>query len=236
MVRSLEAESETATVTHEVPRQLLSAIGLSPRNVIPPEWLQFGMGSFFETAKHSPWGGAGGPNWVYLLDYKERASRKMAGKLEKPLDALKAVVTDRYFRESNRGLNEAALSKARTMAWSLTYFLAHRKLVDKDGYGLIRYYRELARMPRDLEFDEDSLLNLFARAFNCLDDKGKPDNAKLTKLAEEWHRFIDLTPLEVEEVVKDLRNRRNELRTSETKPGEKTEKKEEDDKPVTGDK
>ena len=50
------------------------------------------------------------------------------------------------------------------MAWSLTYFLAHRKL-GNDRFGLIRYYRELARMPRDLEFDGDSLVLLFARAF-----------------------------------------------------------------------
>jgi hypothetical protein len=231
MLRSLEADSELASITHEAPRQLLSAIGLTQRNVFAPEWLQFGMGSFFETGKGAPWGGAGGANWVYLAEYKERASHRMSGRAEKPLDALKAVVTDGYFRATGNGQNEVALRKARTMAWSLTYFLAHRKLGNEQT-GLIRYYRELARMPRDLEFDADSLLLLFARAFNCLDAKGeKPDDAKLAQLAKEWDTFIDLTPLEGEEVVKDLRSTRSELKSS-NKPGDK---KEQVDKPVDSD-
>jgi hypothetical protein len=231
MLRSLEADSEIASISHEAPRQLLSAIGLTRRNVFAPEWLQFGMGSFFETGKGAPWGGAGGANWIYLAEYKERATHRMSGRLEKPLDALKGVVSDRFFRETTHGQNETALLKARTMAWSLTYFLAHRKL-GNDQSGLIRYYRELARMPRDLEFDGDSLLVLFARAFDCLDAKGeKPDDAKLSQLSEEWNRFIELTPLEGEEVVKDLRNNQNEFKST-TKPGEK---KEADDKPVGGD-
>src|SRR5262249_54459923 len=176
MVQSLEADAEIASVTHEVPHQLLTAIGLTQRNVVTPEWIQFGMGSFFETSRGSPWGGAGGPKWIYLDEYRERAKRKLSGRMEKPLDALKGVVTDRYFHETNNGQNEPALLKARTMAWSLTFFLAHRKL-GNDQYGLVRYYRELAKMPRDLDFDPDSLLNLFARSFDCLDAKGeKPDD------------------------------------------------------------
>jgi hypothetical protein len=232
MLRSLEADSEIASITHESPRQLLHAIGLTKRNVITPEWLQFGMGSFFQIGKGAPWGGAGGANFIYLLEYKERAQHRMSGRLEKPVDALKAVVTDGYFRATHNGKDETALMKARTMAWSLTYFLAHRKL-GNDQYGLIRYYRELSRMPRDLSFDADSLLGLFARSFNCLDAKGdKPDEAKLAQLADEWNRFIDLTPLEVEEAVKDLRNKANELKTSD----KKTDKKKESDfTPVEGD-
>jgi hypothetical protein len=231
MLRSLEADSEIASITHESPRQLLHAIGLTRRNVVTPEWLQFGMGSFFQVGKGAPWGGAGGANFIYLLEYKERAQHRMSGRLEKPVEALKAVVTDGYFRASQNGKDETVLMKARTMAWSLTYFLAHRKL-GNDQYGLICYFRELGRMPRDLEFDSDSLLNLFARAFKCLDVKGdKPDEAKLTQLAEEWNRFIDLTPLEVEEAVKDIRNKRNELKSTD-KPGTK---KSNDFTPVEGD-
>jgi len=230
MLRSLEVDSEIASITHEAPRQLLAAIGLTHRNIVTPEWLQFGMGSFFETGKGAPWGGAGGPNWIYLLDYKERAQHRLSGRMDKPLDNLKAVVTDSQFRATGNGQDEAALRKARTMAWSLTYFLAHRKL-GNDQFGLIRYYRELARMPRDLEFDANSLLHLFARAFNCLDAKGeKPDDGKLQQLAEEWNRFIDLTPLEVEEFVKELRNTKTELKATQ-KPGEK---KPTNEKPVEG--
>jgi hypothetical protein len=232
MMRSMEADSEIASITHESPRQLLQAVGLTRRNVITPEWLQFGMGSFFQIGKGAPWGGAGGANFLYLLEYKERAQHRMSGRMEKPLEALKAVVSDAYFRSTKNGEDEAALLKARTMAWSLTYFLAHRKL-GNDDYGLIRYYREMSRMPRDLEFDGESLLHLFARSFNCLDSKGeKPDDSKLARLAEEWNRFIELTPLEVEEAVKDIRNKQNEIKTSDTKPKEKTKAQE---KPVEGD-
>src|SRR5262249_52273584 len=112
-------------------------------------------------------------------------------------------------------------------------FLAHRKL-GNDQTGLIRYYRELAKMPRDLDFDDESLLALFARSFDCLDARGdKPDDAKLGKLADEWHRFIDLTPLEGEEVVKDIRSRQTELKTGGV--GKPEEKKEVDDKPLGSD-
>jgi hypothetical protein len=234
MMRSLEADSEFATVTHEAPYQLLSAVGLTHRNVVTPQWIGFGMPSFFAVTKAAPWGGAGGPNWIYLQEYKERSKRKMAGRMDKPLDALKGVVTDRYFHEAENGKKEGVLLKARTMAWSMVYFLAHRKL-GNDQFGLIRYYREMAKMPRDLDFDPDSLLVLFARSFDCLDAKGdKPDDAKLTKLAEEWTRFINDTPLEGEEIVKDIRNRQNELRTG-TLPKKDDKSKKDDDKPVEGD-
>jgi hypothetical protein len=235
MVRSLEADSELATVSHEGPKQLIAAIGLLPRSVFAPDWIQFGMGSCFETAKGAPWGGAGGANWIYLQDYKDRAAKLKLGPNAqvnkggaKPLEALKGVVTDRYFRESNNGRNEGNLMKARTTAWSLVYFLIHRKL-----NGLMPYYRELARMPRDMEFDDESLLLTFARAFDCLDAKGeKPDEAKLKQLAEEWHRFLDLTPLEGEEVVKNIRERQSELKAGGVgKPGEAT-KKDEEKKPA----
>src|SRR5207244_2366018 len=107
---------------------------------------------------------------------------------------------------------------------------AHKKLKFDGDYGLVRYYRELAKMPRDLEFDDQTLLLCFARAFNCLDAKGeKPDDAKLTELAKEWHRFIDLTPPESEDVFKDIQQRQSELKAGGGKPGE--EPKKEDQKP-----
>jgi hypothetical protein len=233
MVRSLEADSEVATITHEGPRQLMAAVGQLPRNVAAPDWITFGVGSFFETGKGAPWGGAGGPHWVYHQEYRDRAAKP--GKMDKPLDALKYVVTDSYFRqayrESDASKKEGLLLKARTMAWSLTYFLAHRKLKLDDGYGLVRYASELAKLPRDLEFDDQTLLTCFARAFNCLDAKGeKPDDAKLTELAKEWHRYIDLTPPEGEEVLKDIQHRQSEMRAGGDKPGADT-KKEDEKKP-----
>ena len=92
--------------------------GLLPANVAAPEWVLFGMGSFFETPPESPWGGPGAPSFYYLPRFKE-----MKGKLAKtPYEALRKVVTDQYFRqaalvpEKEMVLKETAVRKARTAA------------------------------------------------------------------------------------------------------------------------
>ena len=65
-------------------------------------------------------------------------------------------------------------------------------------------------------------------------------DAKLTELAKEWHRFIDLTPLEGEEVLKDIHERQSEMRAGGgEKPGADTKKEDEkksgdDKKPADG--
>lgn len=228
--KSLEQDSEVATVTHDGSRQLLASIGLLPRNIEAPEWVQFGFASFFETPKGAPWGGPGGPSWVYLPYYKDWKSKKkdnLGKPMEKPLDALKAVITDRYFREAYREVAkaakegkeakeakieqeraEAALFKARAMAWSLTYFLAQKQLDD-----LVEYHRELTRLPRDLQFDEETLMLTFARAFKCLNDDGrKADDTKLTRLATDWERYMDATDIEGKEAWSELRKNQNELK------------------------
>ena len=66
LMKALEDETERAGVTHEASRQLLFASGLLPRGVAVPEWVQFGMGSFFETPEHSPWPTPAGPSVLYL--------------------------------------------------------------------------------------------------------------------------------------------------------------------------
>jgi hypothetical protein len=203
--KSLEVDAELASTTHEGARQLMAALGLLPRNVNAPEWIQFGIGSFFETPKGAPWGGAGGPNWLYLPQYKDWFSKR---ELARPWEELKNVVTDRNFRMTNAGKDEAKVLKARTMAWSLTFFLMQKRLD-----GLMEYYRELSRLPRDMDFDGDTLLLVFATAFKCLDNKGKPDETQLARLANDWRNFIDLTPLEGQAAVNEVRKSQNELKT-----------------------
>ena len=195
--KAMEEDGERATVTHEGTRQLISAIGLMPRSVEPPQWIDFGMASFFETPKGSYWPGTGAPNMTYLLNFKLWDYKKQLDK--DPVEALKAVVTDRNFHKIKDSKNkENTEAKARTMAWALVYFLAHKK---RDG--LLRYYEELAKQPRDLDLDEDVLLGCFARAFGLVDPK-KPnevDANELNKLALSWYKFIKDTPLEIQEVL-----------------------------------
>jgi hypothetical protein len=219
LLKALKEESEIASVTHEGTRQLLAATGLKPgtvllpRGVAAPEWIQFGMGSFFETPEGAPWIGTGAPSWLYLVTFDVMQA---AEKLDKPEEALKKVVTDRYFDDSivihtehARLITRSGLLKARTMSWALTYYLA-RKHLD----GLIRYYEELQKLPRDLDFDEDVLMGCFGRAFGLMKEgnsggllkEGKweqLDEAKLQELAKDWYQTIKDTPLEIDEARKD---------------------------------
>ncbi len=88
------------------------------------------------------------------------------------------------------------------MAWSLTYFLMSR-MPDQ----LMRYFDELNKLPRDIDFDDNTLLLTFGRAFDMVSDTntGFPvlDNSKLDKLAEEWYSFLDYTNIESSEAMQD---------------------------------
>src|SRR5262249_40424972 len=72
--KCMEEESERAASSHEVIRQLLAATEMLPRNVMAPEWIQFGMPSFFETPVGASWPafwpGVGAPSWNYRVKFK----------------------------------------------------------------------------------------------------------------------------------------------------------------------
>jgi len=196
-----EAESEIATVSHEGTRQLIAATGLLPRNVEVPEWLDFGVGSFFETPKGSFWTGVGATNVPYQWNLKRWKTSKSKYWEKNALEALKAVVTDGYFREAKTSKKkEAELNRARTMAWALTYYLAQQKLDD-----LLRYYQELASLPRDMQLDDEALLGLFARAFGLV-DVNRPnqlDAARAADFARKWYAYLEAMPPELIEAYKE---------------------------------
>jgi hypothetical protein len=205
VMKALEEEGELATLSQETPRQLLAASGLLARHVAVPRWAEFGMGSFFGTPRGSPWLTLASPSTSlleannYLYTYKVWRKAK---KLDDPKTALEKVVTDGYFRlAAAEDKDEVALEKARATSWALTYFLAQRRTPE-----LLAYYRDLSRLPRDLEFDDQVLLHCFARAFGMLDPKtGQPDQARLAGLAREWDDYIVRTPVEFEEAIKGIR-------------------------------
>jgi hypothetical protein len=213
--RALQEDAEIASVTHEGTRQLLAATGQLPRNVAVPEWLQFGWAAFFETPKGSAWMTVGKPSaaiigeFNYLGQYK---AADKAGRLEKQRSqTLIKVVTDSYFHEmALNPKSEDARIKARTLSWALVSFLANQKLE-----SLRRYHEELKRLPRDLEFDPETLMLAFARAFDCL-DTSRPntvDRNKLEKLANNWHDYIVMSPAEDESLLQELTKAQNELKT-----------------------
>jgi hypothetical protein len=203
LLKAMETEAQRTTVSHNASRQLLYSAGLLPRNVSAPEWFLFGMGSFFETSPQAPWPTIGGPSFYWLPLFRELKAEKT------PYDTLRTVVTDGYFRtvpprgEAGslvRKAHDEALRKARATSWALTYWLAKEK-VD----GLRRYCKELGKLPRDLELDESTLLEAFARALNAVDGANKPDPAKLATLAERWFDFMNNETLDSEGLRKQIK-------------------------------
>ena len=96
LLKAMEHDSELSSTSHDAARQLLYASGLLPRNVLVPEWIEFGMGSFFETSPGSPWPTTGAVNYEYMTPFKNLQKKH---RLERSsLETLRAVVTDRYFR------------------------------------------------------------------------------------------------------------------------------------------
>jgi hypothetical protein len=211
MLKALEQEAELATVSHDASRQLLFSSGLLPRNVAVPEWILFGMGSFFETPLQSPWPTIGAPSPYYLPRWRELLNRKEQQLEKSSVETLRRVVTDGYFRTlppDGKGdselhlVHEHALRKARTVAWSLTYFLAHQKLD-----GLRRYFVEVSKMPRDMELDDTVLLGCFARAFGCVDANNKVNDAELKKLATEWYGYWQTVHFDSEPTMREIRKK-----------------------------
>jgi hypothetical protein len=208
MLKAMEHEWDATNSSHEAARQLVFASGLLPRNVNAPEWIGFGMGSFFETPLQSPWTATAAPSTYWLPRFTEY---QKAGKYEsRPGDTLVKLVTDSYFRgkpplgekATAEERNERALEqrRARAASWSLTYFLAKQELD-----GLQRYFKELSRMPRDVELDDNVLLAAFARAFDCVDASKNVDRAKLNNLGDRWMNYINRQIVEAEGVHKKIR-------------------------------
>jgi len=217
LLKALEEEWEATGMSHEASRQLLFAAKLLPPKVHVPEWLQFGMASFFETPLQSPFGGPGGasPYWLpRFKEYYDPAKAKRYGST--PAEALLGVITDAHFRArlAPGDTPEASLRRARAAAWALTYFLAQTNLE-----GLRRYFKELGRMPRDIELDAKVLEAAFARAFDCANPDRTPNRDKLASLAGRWINFTQTQPLEAEAVHKTIRNFYSRMSRSNTTPG-----------------
>ena len=188
---ALRTETERADRTFLVATQLLPLVGDLPDGVIPPAWLEYGMGATFQTPTATPWTTLGMGHSVYLPLFKELARAK---KLEAaPADALKNTVCDTYFRQAaNLPGNKALAAKAHATAWSFFYYAAR-----KQPTLLSAYLKELGQSPRDIELTEETLWGCFTRSF--LKDR------KLEDIAREWDVFIRQEPLEGERMFALIR-------------------------------
>jgi hypothetical protein len=157
------------------------------------------MGSFFETPLGAPWPSIGGPNVAHLPNFRDYQRLKRFEKT--PGETLRKVVTDAYFREVMKEDDFAVQRKPRASAWALTYFLMQTR-----PEGMLRYYKELSKQPRDVELDETTLLGCFARAFDTVDSNKNVDNQKLDRLANQWFDFMKETTFgDLESEIKAIR-------------------------------
>jgi hypothetical protein len=199
---NLKQEILRATITHDASRQMLYASGLLPRNVAAPEWILFGMGSFFETPRQSLWPSFAALSPYYFPLFKENMRK---GFEASPAATLRQVVTDSYFRRAGLGSSKgAAVERARTAAWSLTYYLAESQ--PENRAGLLRYFKELSKLPRDIEPSQEVLLGCFARAFGLVDRTGKLDQNAFGNLAGRWYTFMKDQKLEADAYLAEARD------------------------------
>jgi hypothetical protein len=186
LLKAMHVDGEVTGTGQGVTRQLLHASGFLPSSVVAPEWVQFGVSTFCETAQGSPWPTFGLPHFIYWPFYRDLVAFKKLPADQ--VELLKMVVTDGYFRRLSIGMKqEADRRKARATAWSLTNFLIRKRLD-----GLQRYFKELSQMPRDMALDEETLWLAFARAFNAVDATGQPDLNALRDLADAWDKDVRL--------------------------------------------
>jgi hypothetical protein len=210
MLTAMENEWEATSISHDTSRQLMFSSGLLERKVHVPEWIQFGMASFFETPLQAPWAGVGAPSTYWLPRFKEYRKDKKLGATA--YDTLRRVVTDGYFR-GKAAKDKKEERQARAAAWALTYYLAQTKLS-----GLQLYFKELNKQPRDIELNEKVLLGCFARAFGCVTHDKQVDEGALRRLAYQWDDYITRLRLEAESMHKDIRDAYAKMTGSGGKP------------------
>jgi hypothetical protein len=196
--RALDDEGERAAVTHEGSRQLFVATGLVPRTVVLPQWVEFGSAAAFETPKgpfpEAPleasvalFPGVVAPSWEYLRIFKKHVD---ADQRHTEAEFLKAVVTDWYFNRVVSPADHEGVLKARTSAWGLAYYLLKTRLA-----GMLKFYEELSKLPRDLEVDETAILACFGRAFDVANQTNDGvDPAKFEQLAKDWLAYMKGVP------------------------------------------
>ncbi len=206
--KTLEDDAERYTVTHETARQLLIASEMFPRNVEVPEWVLEGLASLFETPAGSIYPTIGGPSWKHAISFRHLRKTKF-GPPTAASDVLMNVVTDDYFqdarqasRESLEQLGNADLQRrandswelARCTAWSYVYYLAQKGKLD----NVFAYGKELDKLPRDMDLNDQILQSCYGKAFNLADarDAARLDDIKLQNEANRWFDLMQTVNLE----------------------------------------
>jgi hypothetical protein len=197
VLQAMQEESNIATVTNLGTEQLLTATDLIPRGVVAPEWFLFGCCSYFETPKGAYWPGIGAPSWRYLAKWKILEDKNAL--LPAP-EAMRLVTSDEMLQNALQSKKEDDILVARTYAWSLVYFLE-----EQHHDELRQFFATIRGLPRDLQFDPNTLVMNFASSFDLLAamNHSEVDELKWAKLAREWYDFLHYTNFEASEAFID---------------------------------
>ena len=189
--KSLEDSLEKASIGHNA--EPAAAVRHRPAAASRAGPLVGGPGheQHLRNAARPSLGNPGAPHPVYLPLVRQL---KRDNKLEAAdVNTLRQIVTDGYFRQANANpKDKAALQKAKATAWLLCYYLARN-----EPAKLLAYFKELEKLPPDLDLDEEALMNCFARAFGLWDgNQKKLDEDGLRRLTA--GAISDLSTLEME--------------------------------------
>jgi hypothetical protein len=206
---AMQEEAEIASATHEGTRQIFGETGLLPRNVLAPEWVRFGIAALFEmpkgpfpgkanTLKVALYPGGGGPHWAYMRYYEEMRESKLINN-GNASEMFVDTVLDDHFRSARKAEAlqkslshkteegdskatpaEELYARARTLAWSVVYFLAKARFNE-----FIAFMDELTKLPRDAELDGDAVIGAFGRAYGI-------GNAGLVGAGVDTRRFMGI--------------------------------------------
>ncbi len=82
--------------------------------------------------------------------------------------------------------------KAQVTAWGLSFYLSKKKMP-----GLLSFYAELNKMPRDMRLDRQMVLRTFTKAFALADpnDPAKLNDPAFKQFAEDWVAFLKTHPI-----------------------------------------
>src|SRR5262249_13958242 len=134
-----------------------------------------------------------------------------------PKVALEKTITDQYLKAAKDSPEPVVHLKAKATAWGLSYFLAKGP---NNLDGLFRYYQELGKLPRDLEFDDDVLKGCFARAFQLADPKDptKIDPVAFERFAQKWQVFMSQELPELKDVMDEVKKAQTDLKNTASTP------------------
>ncbi|HEX3148343.1 MAG TPA: hypothetical protein VHR66_09690 [Gemmataceae bacterium] len=205
----MQEEAEIASATHEGTRQIFGETGMLPRNVLAPEWVRFGIAALFEmpkgpfpgkakTLQVALYPGGGGPHWAYMRYYEEMRDAKLISQMTAP-ELFKDTVIDDHFHSARKAEQlqkslsnkteegdskatpaEELYARARTLSWSVVYFLAKARFNE-----FVAFMDEMTRLPRDAELDGEAVVGAFGRAYGI-------GNASITGSGVDVRRFMGI--------------------------------------------